>query len=117
MNDDTYDRMENRSRFSLQDALEYDQELFNRILNKPLLTGADKYNLAAIFAQCASEYMESSKISKDFEEFLVEVNGKEWYDSMMKSYLQRQSREMSKNLNCPELANNKNLYFYDPKKP
>lgn len=117
MNDDTYDRMENRSRFSLKDALEYDQELFNKILNKPMLTGADKYNLAAIFAQCSSEYMESAKISKEFEEFLIEVNGKGWYDNMMRSYLQRQGRDIAKRLNCPELANNKGLYLYRPEEP
>lgn len=114
MNEDTYDRMENRSRFSLQAALDYDRELVNKILNKQTLTKADRYNLAGIVAQCTYEYLESTKISKEFEDFLIEVNGKEWYDNMMHGYLQRQSRELAKKLKCPELANNQGLYLLNP---
>ena len=114
MNDETYERMENRPMFLLREALEFDRELFNRILNKPFLTGADKYNLASMFAQCSYEYAESTQTSKSFEDFLIEVNGKEWFDNMMRGYLQRQNREFAKKLNCPELANNKGIYLYSP---
>ncbi len=114
MNDETYERLEGRPRFSLQEALKFDRELFNRILNKPLISGADKYNLASMFAQSSYEYAESTKTNKEFEDFLIEVNGREWFDNMVSAYLQRQNRKLAKTLNCPELTNNKGIYLYPP---
>ncbi len=112
-NDDTYERYENRPRTALKEALDYDINMLNDILNKRDLECADKYNIASMFSQCVNEYLNSSQTSKDFEEFLIEVMGKEWYDNMITKWLARKSRKWAKDLNCPELADNKGIYLYN----
>lgn len=112
-NDDTCDREQERSRFSLKDATEYDEKLFNKILNKDTLTDADKYNLASILTWYTAELMNHMETTKSFEEFTIEVNGKEWFDNMARAWLRRKSVEMAKNWGCPELANTKGVYFVD----
>ena len=114
INDDTCDRFENRSRFSLQDAVNYDKEYVNRILNKANLDDADRYNIASAFNETAETLLATTQDSKSFEEFMIEVMGKKWYENLIAKWLQRKTNELAKNWNCPELRNNKGIYLYNP---
>lgn len=111
-NDDTCDRETERPRSTLKAALEYDKNLFKRILNYPSIEEADKYNLASMYEWAAYELSSTTETTKWFEDFLIEVNGREWFDSMMSAWLRRKSVEIAKNWGCPELSNTKGVYFY-----
>lgn len=47
-NKDTCDREQEKPKGTLQEAQEYDKKFVNRILNKPIPTEADKYNIARV---------------------------------------------------------------------
>lgn len=111
VNDDTIDRFENRSRISLKDALGYDKDLLNRILNKDKLDEADKYNIASMYAECNYQYLECNNTHKEFEDFVIEVLGQETYNNLTSKWLQRKNNEMAKAMGCPELFNGKGIYF------
>ncbi len=113
-NDDTWERFEHRSRFSLKEILDYDRDFINRILNREKLTEADRYNVTRVIAEHFFHYLDSTMTLKGFEEFLIEVNGREWHDSMMKAWLRRKGAEMARNTGCPEFMPEGGAFFYDP---
>lgn len=113
INDDTIDREENRSRFYLSEALEYDRKYINRILNKSELLDADRFNISSVVSLLSFEFEDSAKTSKEFEEFLIEVNGKEWYDNMSRAFMQRKMNEFALNVGAPEMFNGRGMYLFN----
>ena len=115
VNQNTMYRLGHRSRFSLDEALDFDKKMLNQILNTQNIGEADRFNIASIYQNVADEYLNTCATSKEFEEFLIEVNGKEWCDNMMKKYLARKSRQLAKDWNCPSIANTEGVYIYNNK--
>lgn len=113
-NEDTYMRLEERSRYSLDDATEYDYNFLNMILNKDVLTEEDKYNIASVCGGYMYELQDTTKTTKSFEDFTIEVMGQEWFNNISGKWLARKSREMAKHFGMPEMADNRNIIMFDP---
>ena len=111
-NEDTYERLENRSRFDLRAAGEYDMGFVNKILNKSELDASDKYNIADVISWYMYQLQEVCDTSKSFDEFTHQVMGDEWYNNMMSKWLARQSREWAKAAGMPEMADNRNIILF-----
>lgn len=113
-NEDTYDRIMNRSRFSLAEACDFDEEFVNRILNKAVLDEADKYNIATVVSNALFQLQDSNQVSKSFDDFIREVMGDEWYNNITAKWLQRFGNEWAKAVGVPELINNEGVYLITP---
>ena len=113
-NDDTYDRIMNRSRFSLAEACEFDEDFVNRILNKTVLDEADKYNIATVVSNAMYQLLDSNQVSKSFDDFIHEVMGDEWYTNITAKWLQRFGNQWAIEAGVPELINNKGVYLITP---
>ena len=113
-NDDTYERYENRSQWSLKDAIDYDYDFLNKILNKDVLDDADKYNIASVAGSYMFQFKDHVETTKSFEDFTIEVMGQEWFNNMSGKWLARKSREMAKHFGMPEMADNRNIIMFKP---
>lgn len=83
-NKDTCEREQEKPQRSLKDAQEYDKKFVNRILNKPILTEADKYNVARVIEwydywltmmTSAAENLTKDNIGLRMKEFEDRLNG------------------------------------------
>ncbi len=113
-NDDTYERYENRPNWSLSEAIDYDYTFLNKILNKAVLEPSDKYNIASIAGSYMWLFQDHVATTKSFEEFTIEVMGKEWFNNMTSKWLARKSRELAKHFGMPEMADNRNIIMFKP---
>lgn len=114
-NKDAVDRMQERPRFYLKEALEYDKQYVNKILNHENLSIKDKVNIADVVSYLSNELLNTTETTKSFEDFTIEIMGREWFDNMIAKWLQRKNNEMAAKLNCPELFNPKGIFFMKPK--
>ena len=112
-NEDTYERMENRSRYDLNQAIDYDYGFINKLLNKGELSDPDKYNIAAVVGWYMSQFLDTCNTTKSFDDFIQEVMGDEWYSNMTSKWLARMSREMAKQFGMPEMADNRNIIMFN----
>ena len=113
-NEDTYERLENRPRFDLKEAIDYDYAFLNKILNKDHLEASDRYNIASVTGGYMFQFQDQMKTMKSFEEFTIEVMGKEWFDNLCSKWLARKSRDIAKQFGMPEMADNRNIIMFNP---
>ena len=111
-NEDTYERYENRSRFDLDDAIDYDYGFINKIMNKGILDDSDKYNITEVLGWYIHELKSVCDTTKSFDEFTHEVMGDEWYTNMTSKWLARKSREWAKEFGVPEMGDNRNIIMF-----
>lgn len=112
-NDDINEWYENRPRMgTLKDVAEYDKTYVTNILAADNIPEGDR----AVIASCILDWMDkaigSNNVSKSFEEFLIEVHGRDWFDKMVAAWLGRESAELAREWGCPELMP-KNLGLFN----
>lgn len=112
MNEDTAMRFEHRPNRDLADAIEYDMIFVNILLNKTILDEADKYNIASVLDQAFRMLYDTTVITKEFEDFTIEVMGKEWHSNLTAKWLQRRTNAIAKQWNMPQMINNMGNYLY-----
>ena len=86
-NNDTFKREEEKSRTSLYEAADYDIKFVNRILNKPILTEGDKYNIASVLEWFNYELREINDHACEYEKVTRDFLGEETYNDLTKAYI------------------------------
>lgn len=85
--------MSHRSRISLEDALKYDREFVNKLLNKDQLSKVEKHWIASMHNRACEEYLEMNRTSKSFDDFVHERLGDKKYQKLVSEWLQMQGNE------------------------
>lgn len=87
---------------TLEDALNHDAETIKR-----LLKGHDKEKSQAIneiVQHIIYEYLDSTKTSKDFEDFSIRYLGKDKYDEVVRMWLKEKGNQFANQVGMPELV-------------
>lgn len=113
-NDDTFRRWKERPYTTLSEAIEYDQNYINQILNYPKLSDGDKCNIARTVKMICFELLEMTAASASFESFIEEVIGEESFNNITAKWIQRKANQFAAKTGCIELFNDCGLYFYNP---
>lgn len=85
--------VENRSRFFLKDALEFDKSFVNELLNKDNLSKVEKHWITSMHNRTCEEFLESNETSKSFEKFVQERLGKKKYEKLVAEWLKMRGNE------------------------
>jgi len=127
-NEDIYNEYErlmgihyqNRSRYSLDDALAYDQKFINELLNTEGKNWTEeeaiKFAIASIFDQVAFEYQEVNETSCKFDNFVQNRLGPVKYATLIREWLGMQTNEFMNRVGMPEEMKPATIYLFRPKK-
>ena len=100
-NEDTEKWAMNRPRMgTLQDAMAYDAKTINELLNRG--DEAAKCAIAHIIMAMQFEYVESNKITNDFETYLKSYYGENKFQEAMNTWLIAKSNEFFENVGMSE---------------
>lgn len=102
---------EGRSRFSLEDALNFDKKFVNDLLNKDKLSKVEKHWIASMHNRVCEEYLDHCKTSKSFDEFIQERLGEKKYKQLVGEWLQRQGNEFFQRVGMEEEMKPSAIYF------
>lgn len=106
------DIMQGRSRFSLKDALEFDQKYVNKLLNGEI-TEAVKYQIASIHGRVCAEHLDTNTTAKSFDDFLRERLGEKKYYQYTREWLNEQGNQFFMSAGMPEMMKPSTIYRMD----
>ena len=102
---------EGRSRFSLEDALDFDRKFVNELLNKESLSKVEKHWIASMHNRVCEEYLDSCRTSKSFDEFVQERIGQKKYQQLIGEWLRRQNNELFQRVGMEEEMKPSAIYY------
>ena len=104
--------MQNRPRYStLEDALNYDKEYVNKLLNKDKLSKVEKHWIASFHNKVCYEYVDSNKTIKSWEDFLQDRLGDK-YEQLIKEWLQMCDNEFFQRVGMDEQMKPSAVYLW-----
>ena len=103
--------MENRSRYSLEDALKFDKTFINDLLNKDVLSKAEKHWIAVMHERVCDEFLGSNRTTKSFEEFMKERVGERKYENLVSEWIRQQGNEFFQRVGMEDEMQPSAIYF------
>lgn len=109
--------MQHKSRFSLNDAVQFDKDYVNELLNKdykdPAESEAAKYMIASIIDGLAFTLLDSNETANSWDQFLQERLGPKKYSKYIGEWLQRQGNEFFNRVGMPEEMKPSAIYLFE----
>jgi len=113
--DDVKRFLEERPNGNIGEALDFDLTMINEILNRENLEECDRRTIACIFMRNTEEFRLFIRGARKWEDFLIEVLGKEKVNNLNKAYFKRQIREINKKFGVPETVAGSGVIRFDPR--
>jgi hypothetical protein len=113
--DDVKRLIEERPYGSVGEALDFDLTMINEILNRENLEECDRRTIACIFMRNTEEFRLFIRGAREWEDFLIEVLGKEKVNNLNKAYFKRQIREINKKFGIPETVAGSGVIRFNPR--